>query len=615
MPDHRYYSAAEVAALCQHARATTPTTWRAACPVHNGDNPTSLHISQGLDKTLVHCFAHQCTPEAICAALGLPLQSLSMVPASLPPTPARRATPPATPTARQIATSADAPMTGDDLMLAMLLDTLDTDLSLLEVPDARALFAAALHHPVKKAMIEHRLKQLGHYPPTVYAIVQGEADTPQVPAVLTMSQVVEAPTTWLWYPYLAHGTLAMLDGDPGGGKSLLTLALATALSTGTPLPDQYGAIPHTRLAPQHSLFLAREDDYSRTVKKRLRLLGAQDDYVHYMTGWYDPHGREQAFTLDHFPALVEAVAVYEPALVVLDPIQAYLGAKVDMHRANETRPLLDKLSRLAAEANATILCVRHPAKASGQGGGKAMMRGLGSVDFIGAARTGLFVETHPLQREDLALVALSKSNIGPSARTQIFSKKEGIFTWAGITRLDVELLAGNGRGPDPHAFLEAFLWLEARLDGGLPVPAADVELQAEEAGFSVKLIRKAKKSLHVVSTQRPTGWEWRLPSLATIGIYEHKDLTGYKGITGISDLDTHSNRQMTDKNQIHSAWPDTPVTHIPPLRAPDSTAKIVPTTMNENPASHMPLCHACGVSAWQMEVSPPRCIICGARYS
>jgi len=212
------------------------------------------------------------------------------------------------------------------------------------------------------------------------------------------------------------------------------------------------------------------------------------------------------------PILHKVLDEYHPRLVIIDPIQAYLSG-IDMNRANETRPLLAALQQLAEQYACAIACIRHPAKASQ--GGKALHRGLGSVDFIGAARTGLFVEQHPLD-ETKVLVAQSKSNVGPLGRTLIFSKEGGQFEWCGRSRLSAEMLAGSGRGPDPHAFLEAVIWLEQRLEDGLPVASALLREEAEEEGLSFPTLRRAKKALRIQSHKRGEEWDWQLPGLRVI---------------------------------------------------------------------------------------------------
>jgi hypothetical protein len=271
--------------------------------------------------------------------------------------------------------------------------------------------------------------------------------------------------------------------------------------------------------PQHVILITSEDSPEHTIKPRLLQAGGDPAYVHILSGWTDPQATDptavQAFTLHHVPILEQAMQQYPAALVIIDPLQAVLGG-IDLHRSNETRPLLARLAALARKHNCVVLCIRHPAKA-GEGIGKALHRGLGSVDIIGIARTGLFVEGYPGD-DARAFLAQTKSNLGAKGRTLVFSKTEGVFAWAGVTRLTDEDLAGSGRGPSHRAFLEGMLWLETRLEGGLAWAASDIEAEAETHDIANAMLKRAKKALGVVSAQLKgeahAGWTWRLPPLS-----------------------------------------------------------------------------------------------------
>jgi hypothetical protein len=332
------------------------------------------------------------------------------------------------------------------------------------------------------------------------------------PMVISMDTVTRTPVTWLWWPYLAIGKLTMVDGDPGIGKSLLLTQIAAALSKSYPLPDQDGKATFATGGPHVTVMLSTEDGLADTLKPRLDDAQADCRKIKVLTHWKDDDGELHPFTFFDMPILQKVLDEYHPRLVIIDPIQAYLSG-IDMNRANETRPLLAALHQLAEQYQCAIACIRHPAKASQ--GGKALHRGLGSVDFIGAARTGLFVEQHPLD-ETKVLVAQSKSNIGPLGRTLIFSKEGGQFEWCGRSRLSAEMLAGSGRGPDPHAFLEAVIWLERRLEDGLLVASTLLREEAEEEGISFPTLRRAKKALRVESHKREQEWYWQLPGLRVI---------------------------------------------------------------------------------------------------
>jgi hypothetical protein len=331
--------------------------------------------------------------------------------------------------------------------------------------------------------------------------------------VVTMSDVEEEDIEWLWWPYIAVGKVCMLDGDPGIGKSLFTVQLASTLSAGTYLPDQQGQLTIRIGRPCDTLMLALEDGLADTQKKRIRLCGGNPGRIHVLRGWRDANDVQQWFTLQDMPKLEAAIQQYRPRLVVIDPIQAYLG-KINMNQANEVQPLMAALAKLAEKYRCAVVCVRHPSK-PGQGVGKVIHRGIGSVAFIGGVRTGLFAEQHPRDK-DKVLLTQSKSNVGSKGRTQVFSKAEGMFVWCGVTRLDAELLGGSGRGPDPHAFIGAACWLEEHMTPGIPLPSKEIEAQMYEAGYSKDMIQKAKRALGIKSTKAGEGWIWTLPSLPHI---------------------------------------------------------------------------------------------------
>jgi len=367
------------------------------------------------------------------------------------------------------------------------------------------------------------------------------------PVVVSMETVQRTPVVWLWWPYIALGKLCMFDGDPGIGKSLLMTQLAANLSRGNPLPDQEGRPTFATGGTHVTVMLSTEDGLADTLAPRLDAAGADSSKIKVLTGWVDADGEEHVFTFQHMPMLERTLQQYQPRLVIIDPIQAYLGSGVDMHRANETRPLLEALRRLAEQYQCAIVCIRHPAKSSQ--GGKALHRGLGSVDFIGAARTGLFVEQHPTDPTK-ALLAQSKSNIGPLGRTLMFTKENGQFEWCGRSRLSAEMLAGSGRGPDPYAFLEAVCWLEDRLQDGLPVASDVLRAEAEEEGLGFPTLRRAKKALGVRSLKREEQWDWQLPEVRTI-----PQPTPLVSLTSLASLEPLEHLQGNQEVRAHDMQP------------------------------------------------------------
>jgi len=326
--------------------------------------------------------------------------------------------------------------------------------------------------------------------------------------VISMDEVEEQDIDWLWEPYVAVSKLCLLDGDPGVGKSGVAGILATAVSKGYPMPDQTGKPTLSTGAPGISLLVGMEDDLADTLKKRLRLMEADMSKIKVLNDIVTERGRIQPFTLEHLPLLEEEVQRYQPRLVYVDNLQLILGGKVDINRANQVAEVMEGLVALASRYRFALICTRHPSK-PGQGMGKLLHRGMGSQSFMGRARLALYVEEHPLD-ETKSLLIQSKSNAGSFGVTQIFSKAFGKFEWAGITRLNAQIMAGSGRGPNPQALIEACFWLEAQLKDGFPQTADHLLDLAEQENIKGNTLYGAKKAMKVVSVKVNDEWFWKL---------------------------------------------------------------------------------------------------------
>jgi hypothetical protein len=376
------------------------------------------------------------------------------------------------------------------------------------------------HLPDIEALLKHTdaLQKDPRWHAVLTAVAKALPASPHV-VVRSMDEIEEQEIAYVWNPYVALGKLCLLDGDPGSGKTGLVCILAAAISRGYPMPDQAGKPTVPTGEPGVTLLVSMEDDLSDTIKKRLRLIGADPSRIKVLDHIVSDAGKREHFTLDHVPLLEEEVIRYRPRLVYVDSLQLVLGPKVDMNRANQVADALEGLIELAARYHFALICARHPAK-PGQNIAKLIHRGMGSVALIGRARLGLFVEEYPGDPTRSMLVQ-SKANGGMHGRTQLFSKAGGKFEWCGVSRITKDALAGGGRGPSPQAFLECCLWLERRLgDRGDSFPAKDLRDEAEEEGFGHNVLIAARKALGV-SVSQPTGtahggWYWRLPPLSPL---------------------------------------------------------------------------------------------------
>ena len=217
--------------------------------------------------------------------------------------------------------------------------------------------------------------------------------------LIHMEDVVSKEVEWLWYPYIPYGKITIVEGDPGEGKTTLVLKLAAALSRGLPLPCD----DDREQEPIHIIYQTAEDGIDDTIKPRLEKAGAYCSMIRVI----DETEKELSMTDDR---LEQAIIETGARLVILDPIQAYIGAKVDMHRANEIRPVLKHLGMIAEKYNCAIVLIGHMNKAAGS---KSTYRGLGSIDIQATARSVLLV-ARLRDKPNIRIMAHDKSSLAPT---------------------------------------------------------------------------------------------------------------------------------------------------------------------------------------------------------
>jgi hypothetical protein len=327
------------------------------------------------------------------------------------------------------------------------------------------------------------------------------------PEILTLSQVQAKEVDWLWQPFLANGMLGMLSGDPGAGKTYIVLAIAGAVTTGhVPCTDEHRE-------PADVLYLSIENSPEHVVRPRFDSLGGNAGRFHILRGSVVGNGRKAergSVRLSDVQLLRLALQQTKARLVIVDPIQSYLGADVDAHRSNETRPVMDGLSRLAEEFGCCILLVRHLTKAPT---GKAIHRGLGSIDLTGAVRTELLAGCSPEDAAQRALVQL-KSNLGqfgPSLGYVI--EADGTFRWTGESQMTASTILGPElTAEETGAIAEAKDFLLSALAKGAR-PMKEIEAEASQEAISESALKRAKKALGVRSDKpgMTAGWQWSLP--------------------------------------------------------------------------------------------------------
>ena len=222
--------------------------------------------------------------------------------------------------------------------------------------------------------------------------------------LIQMSQVEVEDIKWVWYPYIPYGKITVVQGDPGEGKTTFVLALIALLTQGKPLPEEENGTE-----PINVIYQTAEDGLADTIKPRLLSVGADCERVLVIDE------NKTALTLSD-ERLEIAITKTNAKVIVLDPIQAYLGDDVDMHRANEIRPIMKRLALLAERTGCAVILIGHMNK---MGGAKSAYRGLGSIDIRAAARSVLVVG-RVKDEPTLRIVAHDKSNLAPEGKSIAF---------------------------------------------------------------------------------------------------------------------------------------------------------------------------------------------------
>jgi hypothetical protein len=316
--------------------------------------------------------------------------------------------------------------------------------------------------------------------------------------VWCLDDLEEQPIDWLWPGRLPVGKLMLIDGDPSQGKSLLTLDVASRLTTARPLPDGY-----TPPEPLSVVLVGSEDGIRDTVLPRLRAAGADLRRVHVFAG----RARGGVWSgLPTFPEdcdlLAETLRETGARLVVVDPLLAFLSSRLCTANDQMARQALDPLARVAEEMQAAMLLVRHLTKRSR--GERALYRGSGSIAFIGAARMAYLVGPAPTD-EDLHVLACTKCNLAVSPSSlgfRIAGGDEGppVVSWVGeveVSADDLVLSAGLVRG---QALTRARAFVEEQLRNG-PCASEELGRRAREAGIAPITLRRAKQDLGIVLKQ------------------------------------------------------------------------------------------------------------------
>ena len=311
--------------------------------------------------------------------------------------------------------------------------------------------------------------------------------------MIRLSQVEAQQVKWLWYPFIPYGKLTIIQGDPGDGKSTFILNIAAVLSKGEGFDD---AMESGK--PANVIYQTAEDGLVDTVKPRLESAGADCSRISII----DESEKSVSMTDDR---LEQAIVKENAKLLILDPIQAYLGGSTDMNRANEARDITKKLGSIAERTGCAIVLIGHMNKGSGA---KAAYRGMGSIDFFAVARSVLLVGRIEGQPDMRAVVQI-KNNLSAFGHPKAFELTEDGFRWIGDYDIAADEVLG-GIAPKSNKLDAARKFLKELAGSKVMIQSNEILEMAAQEGISKRTLETAKKELGIKAKRVAGNWYWDL---------------------------------------------------------------------------------------------------------
>ena len=314
--------------------------------------------------------------------------------------------------------------------------------------------------------------------------------------LIELSEIAPEEVSWLWKPYIPAGKLTIIRGNPGEGKTMFVMMLIARLTTGKPLPNE----PDDALRePVNCIYQTAEDGLADTIVPRLIANEADMKRVSVID--------ETSTPLSFSDARIEAAIREKQAkLFVLDPLQAYLGAGVDMYRANEVRPQFHALKCIAERTGCAIVLIEHMNKMKGQ---KAISRGLGSMDITGSARSVLLL-TKPKANDPEVYLAPVKGNLASLGQTLVFSVEDNRMYLEGVSEKSADELVDASSAEYTKSKLARAEELLAKLfSSGRGIEPERVYMFMRYQEISKRTVDAAKKNLGIRSEKDGKNWLWK----------------------------------------------------------------------------------------------------------
>ena len=298
--------------------------------------------------------------------------------------------------------------------------------------------------------------------------------------MLCYKDIEQTSVEWLWFPYIPFGKLTIIQGNPGEGKTYFAMMLTAACTNRKLFPNMED------IEPFNVIYQTAEDGMGDTIKPRLVEAGADLSRVMVIDD------SEEVLTLSD-DRIEKAVRQNHVRLVIIDPVQAFIGADVDMNRANEVRPVFRKLGMIAEKTSCAIVLIGHLNKSSGT---QSTYRGLGSIDIMAAVRSLIFIGK--VRKDPTTRVLIhEKSSLAPPGETMAFKlgDEEG-FRWVGAYEISADELLDGKEGKATETKLErgAKLIQELLVDKN-EISIRELDDKAKEQGISGRTMRDVRSRM------------------------------------------------------------------------------------------------------------------------
>ena len=298
--------------------------------------------------------------------------------------------------------------------------------------------------------------------------------------MLCYEDIEQTSVEWLWFPYLPFGKLTIIQGNPGEGKTYFAMMLTAACTNRKTFPNM------EEIEPFNVIYQTAEDGMGDTIKPRLVEAGADLSRVMVIDD------TEEALTLSD-DRIEKAIRQNQVRLLIIDPVQAFIGADVDMNRANEVRPVFRKLGMIAEKTGCAIVLIGHLNKSSGT---QSTYRGLGSIDIMAAVRSLLFIGK--VKKDPTTRVLIhEKSSLAPPGETMAFKlgDEEG-FRWVGAYEISADdLLDGKEGKPTETKLKRGTKLIYELLADGNAVTIRELDEKAKAQGISQRTMREARSRM------------------------------------------------------------------------------------------------------------------------